>query len=252
MNIRIAIVDDLDQDRAKLAHYLEKYKKEKDLEIAIDMFASGTDFLESFNKGLYTLVFLDIFMDGENGIGVAHKIRETDNQVTLVFTTITPNFALEGSGVRAYDYILKPLPYQAVEKVLSETFYKNNLLLPYIEVKENRCRVKILVDDILYVDTDNHYLLIHTAHRTVRTYMRFRDFYPMLENYEQFLCCYRNIVINMNHVKEMKDKDFVMSNDDHIPIKRNAKQELRQKYTDFMFFKTTDNVICSPEQPAKK
>lgn len=61
------------------------FGKEKELEIAIDMFASGTDFLESFKKGLYTLVFLDIFMDG------------------------------------------KPLPYQAVEKALSETFYKNSL-----------------------------------------------------------------------------------------------------------------------------
>lgn len=242
MNIRIAIVDDQEQDRAQLAHYVEKYEKENEIEIAYDTFTSGSDFIKTYKKGTYSLIFLDIYMQGQDGMSVAHEIRKTDTQVTIVFTTVSPDFALKGYEVRAYDYILKPLPYEQVARVLRETFYMKNLQHPFIEVKENRCRVKILIDEILYVDVDNHYLQIHTTFRTVRTYMRFRDFFPMLEPYDQFLCCYRNILINMNHVREMKDKDFVMDNDDHIPMKRNAKQEMKQKYTDYIFLKMKQNM----------
>lgn len=235
MNIRIAIVDDMDQDRAQLAHYIEKFKRENKIEIAYDTYLSGADFMKCYKKGLYTLIFLDILMYEQNGLAVARKIRETDARVMIIFTSIAPEFALDGYEVRAYDYIIKPLPYAPVEKVLLETLCGRESLPSFIEVRENRCQIKIMVDDILYVDVDSHYLQIHTVSRIIRTYKRFRDFYPILENYSQFLCCYRNVMVNMNRVKDVNDEDFIMDNDDHVPMRRQAKVELRQLYENYMF-----------------
>lgn len=237
MEIKIAIVDDLMSDRAHLVQHVEGYKKQNNLEITYNTFSSGNEFLQTFEKGSYSLIFMDIIMNGPTGMDIAHEIRKIDGAVTIIFTTQTADFALEGYEVQAYAYLIKPLSYNAVEKVIRETLVAKQLQPPFIEVKENRCRIKLLVDDIIYVDVDNHYLQIHTHDRVVRTYMRFRDFYPMLEKYGQFLCCYRNILINMDKVMEMDDMDFVMETEERVPMKRNAKQEMRQAYADYIFQK---------------
>lgn len=237
MNIKIALIDDQKQDRERVETFIKQYEKENNLYISCEHFSCGTDFLQSFTEGSYRLIFLDIIMNGHTGIDIARQIRKIDTKVAIVFTTLTPDFALEGYEVRAYAYLLKPFPYEKVTQILQETFYSLNLQQPFIEIRENRCSVKVLLDDILYVDVDNHYLQIHTANQVRRTYMRFRDFFPMVEKYGQFLCCYRNILVNMDRVLELDDLDFIMENEDRVPIKRTAKQELRQRYADYVFRK---------------
>ena len=55
----------------------------------------------------------------------------------------------------------------------------------FIEVKEGRIFVKILLREILYVDYFNHYIQIHTPRRTIKLYA-FVDFQKRMEPYKQF------------------------------------------------------------------
>ena len=92
--------------------------------------------------------------------------------------------------------------------------------------------VRVLLDDIIYCDYENHYIRIHTARRMVRSYMQFRELSKLLIGYAQFQCCYRNIIINMDQVQEMEHADFLMSNGERIPMRRQERLEIRQKYAD--------------------
>ena len=71
---------------------------------------------------------------------------------------------------------------------------------------------KIPIDSILYTDYSNHYIQIHLPDKTVRTYMRFEDFSGMLLIYSQFICCYRNCIINMDKVFSMEKSEFIFDN----------------------------------------
>ena len=108
----------------------------------------------------------------------------------------------------------------------------------FIEVKEKKMMVRVLLDDIIYCDYENHYIRIHTARRMVRSYMQFRELSKLLIGYAQFQCCYRNIIINMDQVQEMEHADFLMSNGERIPMRRQERLEIRQKYADYIFEKT--------------
>lgn len=238
MNLKIAIVDNQNSDLKHLIDLIHHYQKDHLADINYEIYYSSTDFLKDFVKDSYHLIFLNVFMENSKGIEISHRIRNIDQSVRLIFTADSPDFALEGYDVHAYAYLLKPYTYPFIERILAETFFDLNLQTPYINVKENRCNIKVLLDDIIYVDVDNHYLQIHTPLRTVRTYMRFRDFEPMLSKYSQFLCCYRNVLVNMNHIELTEDMYFKMDNGDYVPIRRNAKQEMRQKYADYLFDKT--------------
>ena len=242
MNLKIAIVDDQVSELNHLIDLIHHNQKDHLADFDYDIYHSSTDFFKHFTSNSYHIIFLNVFIENNKGIDVSHSIRRIDSNVKLIFTADSPDLALEGYDVHAYAYLLKPLAYSHVERLLKEIIFEFDLQAPYINVKENRCNIKILLDDIIYVDVDNHYLQIHTPLRTIRTYMRFRDFEPMLSKFSQFLCCYRNVLVNMDHIQETEDMDFKMDNGDYVPIRRNAKQEMRQKYVDYMFEKTNQKI----------
>lgn len=78
--MRIAIIDDLPEDRRRLSADVSCWVKNQGIPLAapLDLFGSGEEFLEKFSAGKYSVVFLDIYMDGINGMDTARKIRETD------------------------------------------------------------------------------------------------------------------------------------------------------------------------------
>ena len=80
-------------------------------------FVSGEDLLSNYPNNI-DLLFLDIQMNGLNGMDVARRIREFDNNVEIIFTTSVLDYVCEGYEVNAYRYMLKPIEYN---------IFKNNM-----------------------------------------------------------------------------------------------------------------------------
>ena len=78
---RAAIVEDSDSDRELLESYLEKSGG-----FIVSKFSSAVDFLTGYQP-VYDLVFMDIDMPYLDGMSAAHKLRELDENVCLVFVT---------------------------------------------------------------------------------------------------------------------------------------------------------------------
>lgn len=68
----------------------------------------GEDFLKAAGKSPFTILFLDIYMNGINGIETAKKLRSFDKDCLLIFTTTSTDHALERFQVRATHYLVKP------------------------------------------------------------------------------------------------------------------------------------------------
>ena len=198
--------------------------------------------LENWPSKSYDLVFLDILMEGISGIEVARKIRETDSECLLIFISSSKEYALQGFEVRAFDYLLKPLSEERFQKTMD--LCQNELAkhIRYIEVKESRTLVKIPLNEIIYSDYYNHYIQIHTAARLIRSYQQFDVFSPLLLCYPQFLCCYRNCIVNMDHVDSVDKHDFVMENGERVPITRGNRNSIYQQYADYQFLKINGGI----------
>ena len=76
--MNIAIVDDLTVDLQKLKILLEQYASMHRIDLEISCFHSAESFLAEYRPYQYTILFLDIFMDGMTGVEAAGKIREMD------------------------------------------------------------------------------------------------------------------------------------------------------------------------------
>lgn len=235
--MNIAIVEDSILGLNQIQEYLQTYFSKRQIFRTVDTFLNGETFLESFEPGKYDLIFLDILMGGISGIDVARRIREKKSDCIIIFTSVSTEFALQGFEVRAFDYLLKPLSQEKFDHTMELCHEELIKRIRYIEVKESRSMVKILLQDIIYTDYYNHYIQIHTAKRVVRSYQQFDMFAPLLLCYPQFLCCYRNCIVNMNRISLVDKNDFIMDNGERIPIIRNSRNAIYQQYADYQFHK---------------
>mgnify|MGYP000441214770 CR=1 FL=1 len=83
--MRIAIVDDIKEERDKLADVLTKQLSRRGIHVNLFEFENGEDFLIAAKERPFTVVFLDIYMSGANGIETARELRTFDFGCTFNF-----------------------------------------------------------------------------------------------------------------------------------------------------------------------
>lgn len=235
--MKVAIVDDEASAREALEQGVRVFCADRHVALETHVFADGAAMLSQAAAQRFDLVFLDIYMPGEDGMAIAARLRKLDENCLVVFCTSSAEHAVDSYRVRAFYYLLKPLSQAQLAEVLELACATMKNRSAYIEVKEGWSMVRLLLRDIVYTDYFNHYIHIHTRTRVVKTHLSFAEFSPLLLPYPQFLCCYRNCIINMDAVRSMDQADFVMSNGDRVPIARAQRTALRQTYADYAFDK---------------
>ena len=128
--MRIAIVDDLAAERTLLKDRLERQLQRRTVQADILEYESSETFLEAAREAPFTAAFLDIYMDGMTGMEAAKKLRETDTDCLLVFTTTSTDHALEGFQVRALHYLVKPFTEADIDALLGSPSHSNSH--PYV------------------------------------------------------------------------------------------------------------------------
>lgn len=95
--MRIAIVEDDNGFASGLHRFIDDYGKELGLGISVCEYANGLEFIFDFSSQ-YDVVFMDVDMPHIDGIDTAKKMREIDENVTLVYVT-----NMVRSAIRGYD-----------------------------------------------------------------------------------------------------------------------------------------------------
>ena len=106
--IQIAIADDDAVFLAKIEKYVRKYQEENNTDIQLTTFSDAKELIEGYHP-VYDIVILDIEMPGMNGMEAAEKIRQTDENVVLMFITNMIQYAIRGYSVGALDFVMKPV-----------------------------------------------------------------------------------------------------------------------------------------------
>lgn len=234
--MRIALVEDSAVFRTELQGILQKYCDETHISDEIEPFESGETFLAQFSPGKYDIVFLDVYMGGMDGMETARALRRTDEDCLIIFVSSSSSHAVDSYGVNAFYYLLKPVTAESVHEVMDRCLtklYSHNLC---IRVKERWSYTHVPLEDILFVDTYNHYVQLHLESRVVRSHIKFSEFAQQLLKHPRFCLCYRNCIINMDKATGIDGKDFFLPNGVRIPIARQSSVQVRQQYADYMLF----------------
>ena len=223
---KILIVDDSEMNRDLLVEIL---KNQYDI-VEANNGAEAITILSQQRKD-FSLLLLDIFMPEMDGFETAEEIRKSDTDVSIVFCTSYYTITNAGKGfeVAAEDFLSKPLLYRKVENILNKIYKKK--LLNAEEKLFLKCHdglITLQLSDIIYIQTENKLLILHTIHGDVQSSQRMSELEKRLSK-KQFFRCHNSYMVNFDYVEGVK-KDSVLIKDKvqklkTIPISKYKKEE---------------------------
>lgn len=158
---RIVVCDDNATHRDLLKDMLVTYFKEIQEEIDIKEYQSGDALVEEAKEEYLKmdLLFLDIHMPGNDGIETARALRRNGWRIPIVFLSEYPEYAVESYEVQAAGYLVKPYSEDQLKETIERIFKIH--LKKRIPVKSKRQQRYPYVDDIVYVESDKHQVIVH-------------------------------------------------------------------------------------------
>ena len=234
--MRIAIVDDITEERKLLSDRLKQQLSRRGIHEDLFEFENGEAFLAAAKERPFTVVFLDIYMNGVNGIQTARELRTFDDQALLIFTTTSTDHALEGFKVRAMHYLVKPYHENEISSLMDEILARIPDSGKYIDIKVNGSNVQVPFRSIVYAEHFSHMIHIHTTGgKELVTRQSFEAFTASLKMDPRFYQCSRGVVINLEHAVDFDGTLFVMEDEAQISVSRKLVKNARQTFMDFLF-----------------
>lgn len=209
MLLNIAVVEDSREYMSLLLDYLARFKAEGDTDIRIFPYTDGALLLEDYKTDL-DIILLDIKMPLTDGMSAAEEIRKSDPEVTIIFITNAPQYAIRGYAVAAFDFIVKPIDYIVFRERLNKAVAKRkNKASKFITINMGRNTKKIEVSDIYYIESRNHTLVFHTTDGEYRMIGPMRNVEIKLADC-QFFRTNSWYLINLRHVDEVRGNNAIV------------------------------------------
>lgn len=241
MIINCIIIDDEPLSRKGLTEYITDIEFLK----LLGEYGNPLSAADILGKGDVQLIFLDIQMPKISGLDF---YKSLSNPPAVIFTTAFPQYALDGFELNALDYLLKPISFDRFLKAAmkAKEFYEVRQInmeenIPalssstYFFIKADNKLVKILVEDILFVEALQNYVSIQTTTKKYISYLTFKsveDYLPA----GKFIKVHKSYIISAEKLDSIDGNDIRIGSY-HIPISRNLKEEVMQQLLSGKFLK---------------
>ena len=208
ISIQCLIVDDEPMARDVVRRYIEQIPS---LHIAGE-FGNAIDATLFLQKNPVDMIFLDIRMPQLSGTDFVRSLRTIPQ---IIFTTAHKEYAHEGFELDVIDYLLKPIRFdrflRAVNKAYPQRHHEMGnearvasqalrFASPFIYLKVDRKMVKVMLDDILYIESDKDYVKVFTTGSTIITRQTISSVEAMLSE-NKFFRIHRSYIVSLNKLK---------------------------------------------------
>ena len=223
-------------DEPLAADLLASYAKKTLFLNLIGVFNSAVEGVKAIRENRVDLIFLDIQMPELSGLEFAKILPK---ETKIIFTTAFSQYAIDGYKANAIDYLMKPISYddfldasnRALDWFQTTHQAENASTDRFIFVKSEYKLVKIMFDDILYIEGVKDYVKIYlnNDHKPIMTLMNMKKIEESLPKPE-FMRIHRSYIVHMKKIDGI-DRFRVVIGDAVLPISDSYKTIL-QDYLD--------------------
>lgn len=230
--IRILLADDEPIFLLKLDRLLQSYSA--DLKINVQIQKYTRDDMSSIVLSTFDIAFLDVDFGSEcgSGIEIARRIRKCRDDTVIIFVTNFLEYAPEGYELKAFRYLLKsdidtklqPYYVDAVKHFVSKR--------ETITIQNNGELTNILIDDILFLESDKHtiYIKMFTGKRKQYScYSTLQSFTQKLEPLG-FLRVHKSYLVNMKYISKLQCNEVFLVTGVSLNVSEKNYSETKKKY----------------------
>ncbi len=231
--MKIAICDD---ERTQIEHLTQKLSvfaesRHKHFEIAA--FPSAEAFLFAYRENRdFDILFLDIEMQGKNGLQLAREVRADNETVQIVFITGYPDYIGEGYDVDALHYLLKPVRTEKLFEVCDRALEALEKQPRFHLLPVGKEVVRVYEKDILYAETQGHYLHLHTKKGIYRLRMTLPELAVRLG--DGFFKCSRSFLVGLLHVARITKTSVILENGTDLPLGKGQYDAINESLIRFL------------------
>ena len=225
MYLKIAVCDDDNKQADYLQTLVSAWMRKGNHTCRTASFPSAEAFLFVYAEDkAYDILLLDIEMGGMNGVDLAKTIRRTNDTIQIIFVTGFPDFIAEGYEVSALHYLMKPVLPEKLHTVLDKAAANLAKSEKRLSITYDRQTDFVPLSQIMYIEAQKQYILIHTISETYRMKGSLSDMEKQLDEY--FIKCQRSFVVNLRYVTRIKNDCVLLKNASEVPISRGMAEKI--------------------------
>jgi two-component system, LytTR family, response regulator len=229
---RVLIVEDEEHARRYLRELLED---EPQIEVVGES-SNGVQGIQQIRELSPDIVFVDVQMPGLDGFGMIDQITGTRLPL-FVFVTGYGEYAVKAFEIEAVDYLCKPFDKERLSLSVERAVRRLNSAVPSdsespwlsrLSIKDDERILFVPVDEILWIEAANKYVVIHTPDGTHIARHTIQGLEDKL-NPREFVRTHRSALVRKAAVRGMHPLfhgDYIirLSNGDEAPLSRSFRE----------------------------
>lgn len=232
--MRIAVCDDSKLFLEEIGEQLRRLGMVESLHVYSDQ----KTFLKSVEDGnIYDAVLMDIdWRQEKTGMDIAEQLYIMLPHAKIIYVTgYNDRFSQHVflHRVNLCGYLVKPVD----PEILAKNLRKAEKLLSLendggLFLNVNGSMVHVLFHEIIYIESRDHVVTVHTAAGAVSAYVPLRQILQQLPG--GFYQCHKSYVVNLRQIRRFQYPDILMKNGGKVPVSRSRYKEAKETYFRFM------------------
>ena len=218
--IKLAICEDEQAIAKQIAQFVQNWSFLRAKAVCLRHFESAEAFLFAYEDDKSVeILLLDIQMGEMDGMTLAHKIREGNERVQIIFITGISDYIAEGYDVSAVHYLLKPVKEERLFAALNKAAANLSKPKRAISVDAADGITLVAVDSITYIEALNNELIITTKEGIINCKMPLYRIDEVIAD-ARFVKTHRSYLVNLAHVKRVTRTEVILDNGLSLPLSR--------------------------------
>lgn len=212
--MRIAICDDEKIYVEKVEKIVSSFFENEEIEVEIGTFTSGEALVNAAE--IFDIVFLDIEMEGLNGIETAEILISKNNKVKIFIFTSHYQYLDDAMDLNVFRYIDKGSSDERIVAGLKKAMenFRNKEI--YITTKNNE-KLRIAKSDIVFVEVKYKKVYVQTLEEQYTVRDKFEYYKEKLTD-SDFVVPHSSYIINFKHVSRYHRESVLMKGDFKINV----------------------------------
>ena len=229
----ICICDDDRNTHGNIRRLLLSFFTEADMPQITDFFR-GEELVEHYaSQKDFDIIFLDVEMDGINGLETAASVRRYSPEAIIIFVSCHKNYVFDSFRCEAFHFLVKPISQTEFDDVLNRALHKHRVMNEKYYVCTKNSRTALLIGDITYIEGYRRRIKVHASGAEYEHTGKVSDAYEKLKPHG-FLRVHQGYVINMRHIKTFGSTDITLRDGTVIPIGEKRRKEVLMMYDKYI------------------